>query len=81
LILPARSSSKTSIGIDLLPDTALVCSCNSVTKGAICAAIAEGWQFLWVLEKRDQGSDGLRRLWAAWRSKILDAELKKARLR
>ncbi|MEK6236353.1 MAG: nitrite reductase large subunit NirB, partial [Planctomycetales bacterium] len=28
-------------GADAMPDDAVVCSCNSVTKGAICSAIAE----------------------------------------
>ena len=38
LIAPAG----TAVAVDSLPDTAQVCSCNAVTKGTICAAIAEG---------------------------------------
>lgn len=30
------------LGTDALPDSAQICSCNAVTKGAICGAIAEG---------------------------------------
>jgi len=30
------------VGADALPDSAQVCSCNAVTKGAICSAIAGG---------------------------------------
>ncbi|WP_304940846.1 nitrite reductase large subunit NirB [Pseudonocardia sp. DSM 110487] len=30
------------LGADALPDSAQVCSCNAVTKGAICSAIADG---------------------------------------
>lgn len=30
------------VGLDALPDAAQVCSCNAVTKGAICGAIADG---------------------------------------
>ena len=30
------------VGADALPDSAQVCSCNAVTKGALCQAIAEG---------------------------------------
>ncbi|AFN64069.1 Probable nitrite reductase [Mycobacteroides abscessus] len=30
------------IGVGALPDDAQICSCNAVTKGAICAAICEG---------------------------------------
>ena len=42
LILPLRSSSGRGTGVELLPDSALVCSCNGVSKGAICAAVAGG---------------------------------------
>ncbi|MGQ0521148.1 MAG: nitrite reductase large subunit NirB [Actinomycetota bacterium] len=43
LVLPVRSDGASiAMGVDSLADTATVCSCNSVTKGAICAAIAEG---------------------------------------
>jgi nitrite reductase (NADH) large subunit len=31
-----------TVGVDGLADGALVCSCNGVTKGAICAAVADG---------------------------------------
>ena len=34
LILPARAGAAKGLGVDLLPDAALICSCNSVTKGA-----------------------------------------------
>ena len=30
------------LGADALPDDAVICSCNNVTKGSICGAIAEG---------------------------------------
>jgi len=30
------------LGADALPDTAQICSCNAVTKGAICGAISSG---------------------------------------
>lgn len=38
LISPAA----VELGSDALPDDAVICSCNNVTKGAICGAIAEG---------------------------------------
>jgi nitrite reductase (NADH) large subunit len=43
LILPAAASSGsgTALGVGSLADTAMVCSCNNVSKGAICAAVAE----------------------------------------
>jgi nitrite reductase (NADH) large subunit len=43
LITPAQNSSGvTGIGVGALPDSAQICSCNSVTKADLCAAIADG---------------------------------------
>lgn len=43
LILPASDGqAKPGLGVDALPDSAQICSCNSVTKGQICAAVGEG---------------------------------------
>lgn len=43
LILPAGDGQpRAAIGVDALPDTAQICSCNNVSKGAICAAVGEG---------------------------------------
>lgn len=39
LILPQRSGTASSMGVESLPDTAQICSCNNVSKGAICTAI------------------------------------------
>ncbi|OKH30075.1 nitrite reductase large subunit [Calothrix sp. HK-06] len=41
LILPQRTASKASFGVESLPDTAQICSCNNVSKGAICSAIRD----------------------------------------
>jgi nitrite reductase (NADH) large subunit len=49
LILPARSGTTMAMGVEQLPDTAQICSCNNVTKGQICTAIQEQ-------ELRDIGS-------------------------
>jgi len=38
LVSPAGAD----LGADALPDDAVICSCNNVTKGSICGAIAEG---------------------------------------
>ena len=38
LVSPAAAE----IAADALPDDAVICSCNNVTKGAICSAIADG---------------------------------------
>ncbi|XQQ05518.1 MAG: FAD-dependent oxidoreductase [Leptolyngbya sp. IPPAS B-1204] len=41
LLLPPRTGQSTAIGVDNLPDSAQICSCNNVRKAAICAAIRE----------------------------------------
>ena len=43
LILPSSDGhSKVGIGVEALPDSAQICSCNDVTKGAIHAAVGKG---------------------------------------
>ncbi len=43
LILPSSDGkAKPGLGVDALPDGAQICSCNSVSKGQICAAVGEG---------------------------------------
>jgi nitrite reductase (NADH) large subunit len=43
LILPSSDGqAKPGLGVDALPDGAMICSCNSVTKGMINAAVGEG---------------------------------------
>ena len=43
LILPqADGQQKVGLGVDALPDGAQICSCNDVSKGALCAAVADG---------------------------------------
>ncbi len=75
LILPAREGKK-GLGIDRLPDSALICSCNSVTKGAICAAISEGCQSLGSLKTKTKAATSCGGC-APLAKQILDAEMKK----
>ncbi|BDT68786.1 nitrite reductase [NAD(P)H] [Comamonadaceae bacterium OS-1] len=43
LIFPSSDGkAKPGLGVEALPDTAQICSCNNVSKGAICAAVGEG---------------------------------------
>ena len=43
LILPSSDGkARPGLGADALPDAAQICSCNSVTKGQICAAVRDG---------------------------------------
>jgi nitrite reductase (NADH) large subunit len=41
LMPPREGGSGFSMGVESLPDTAQICSCNNVTKGQICTAIQE----------------------------------------
>ncbi|HYP83043.1 nitrite reductase large subunit NirB [Variovorax sp.] len=43
LILPSGDGkARPGLGVDALPDSAQICSCNSVSKGQICAAVCDG---------------------------------------
>jgi len=76
LILPARSSSVKGLGVDLLPAAALVCSCNNVSKQAICDAVAAGCASLGALKKATRAATSCGGC-SPLAKQILDAELKK----
>jgi len=43
LILPqSDGKAKPGLGVDALPSTAQICSCNNVSKGDLCAAVCDG---------------------------------------
>ncbi|WP_211443162.1 nitrite reductase large subunit NirB [Collimonas humicola] len=43
LILPqADGQARVGLGVDALPESAQICSCNDVSKGALCAAVGAG---------------------------------------
>jgi nitrite reductase (NADH) large subunit len=77
LILPARAGGGgKALGVDLLPPTALICSCNSVTKRGICEAIAVGAtsvDAIKIVTKASTTCGGCGSLV----KQILDAELRK----
>jgi len=75
MILPAREGKK-GLGIDLLPDSALICSCNGVSKGALCAAIADGCNSLGSLKKKTKAATSCGGC-GPMTKQILDAEMKK----
>jgi nitrite reductase (NADH) large subunit len=76
LILPARSGAPAGLGVDLLPESALICSCNGVSKGAICAAIAGGCTSLGSLKTKTKAATSCGGC-APLAKQILDAEMKK----
>jgi nitrite reductase (NADH) large subunit len=76
LILPARHSGGRGPGVDLLPETALICSCNNVSKGVISAAVAAGCASIGALKKETRASTGCGGCGPLVKQ-ILDSELKK----
>jgi nitrite reductase (NADH) large subunit len=60
----------------VLPDAALVCSCNGVSKGALCAAIAAGATSLGALKKATRAATSCGGC-APLAKQVLDAELRK----
>lgn len=42
LILGSRGGESMAMGADDLPETAVICSCENVTKGALCCSITDG---------------------------------------
>ncbi|MNO40552.1 Nitrite reductase [NAD(P)H] [compost metagenome] len=57
LILPV-SDGAPSLGADALPETATICSCHNVTKGAICSAIDNGCSDLPMLKSQTKACTG-----------------------
>ncbi len=78
LILPAREGgSAKGLGVDLLPASALICSCNNVSKGGVCDAVAAGCTTIGALKKATKASTTCGGCGPLVKQ-ILDAELKKS---
>ena len=58
LILPRREGGRTTAasGIAALPQSAQICSCNNVSKGAICAAVEAGCSTVGAIKAKTQAS-------------------------
>jgi nitrite reductase (NADH) large subunit len=76
LILPVRTGSPRGLGVELLPDSALVCSCNSVSKRDIVQAVEAGCASLGALKKKTKAATSCGGC-APLAKQILDAEMKK----
>lgn len=78
LILPAREGgAKKGLGVDMLPDSATICSCNNVSKGALCTAVADGVTTLAALKKCTKAGTTCGGC-APLVKQVLDSELKKS---
>ncbi len=78
LILPRRSGSQAPAGSGLaaLPAVAQICSCNNVSKGAICAAVDAGCTTVGALKKSTKAATSCGGC-ASLVTQILKAELKR----
>ncbi|HEV2270124.1 MAG TPA: nitrite reductase large subunit NirB [Steroidobacteraceae bacterium] len=78
LILPARAAGAAAAGSGLaaLPEAAQICSCNNVTKGAICAAVASGCTTVGAIKASTRAA-GTCGGCAPLVKQILEAELKR----
>ncbi|MCX2524082.1 nitrite reductase large subunit NirB [Larsenimonas rhizosphaerae] len=57
LILP-HSDGAPTLGADALPDTAMICSCHNVSKGAVCQAVEAGCSDMATLKADTKASTG-----------------------
>ena len=77
LILPAREGGASKgMGVAAFPDTALICSCNNVSKGALCCAVTAGATSLGALKKETKAATSCGGCGPLVKQ-ILDCELKK----
>ena len=77
LILPQRDGAAApAMGVDKLPDTAQICSCNNVSKGDICCAIEGGITELGELKAATKAATSCGGC-AALVGQVLNSELEK----
>jgi nitrite reductase (NADH) large subunit len=77
LILPRRDGDDLpGLGVAALPEGAQICSCHNVSKGRLCAAVAEGATTLGALKERTRAGTGCGGC-AALVGQVLNAELEK----
>jgi nitrite reductase (NADH) large subunit len=75
LILPPRAGAKPS-GLTALPAEAQICSCNNITKGAICSAVENGCTTIGALKKATRAATSCGGC-APLVTQVLQAELKR----
>jgi nitrite reductase (NADH) large subunit len=76
VLIVGRRSSSTGLGIDMLPDSALICSCNGVSKKDIVQAVEGGSTSLGALKKKTRAATSCGGC-GSLAKQILDAEMKK----
>jgi nitrite reductase (NADH) large subunit len=58
LILPNVDGAGMAIGVDALPEAAMICSCFDVSKGAICCAVQDGARTMGDIKATTKASTG-----------------------
>lgn len=76
MILPNRGDAPSGLGVDALPDSAQICSCNNVSKGDLCCAIENGAMTLGDLKTTTTAATGCGGC-AALVGQVLKVELEK----
>ncbi|WP_062064818.1 nitrite reductase large subunit NirB [Cellvibrio sp. OA-2007] len=76
LILPSVDGAGMAIGVDALPETAMICSCFDVSKGAICCAVQDGARTMGDIKAVTKASTGCGGC-SALTKQVMDAELVK----
>ncbi len=74
LILPSVDGAGMAMGVDALPETAQICSCFDVTKGAICCAVQNGASTMGDIKGITKASTGCGGC-AVLTKQVMDAEL------
>ena len=74
LILPATDGAPAGMGVDALPDAAMICSCHNVTKGEIVACVEDGATTIGELKSATCASTGCGGC-ATMCKQLLDSEL------
>ena len=76
LILPNVEGGGAAIGVDALPESACICSCYDVSKGAICCAVQDGARTMGDIKAVTKASTGCGGC-SALAKQVMESELKK----
>lgn len=76
LILPDREGNAAVLGVDALPDSAQICSCNNVSKGDLCQAVQTGCISVSGLKSETNAGTGCGGC-VALMTQVLNAEMEK----
>ncbi len=76
LILPNVEGGGAALGVDALPETASICSCYDVSKGAICCAVQNGARTMGDIKAVTKASTGCGGC-SALAKQVMDSELTK----